>query len=103
MLAHSTSGVRKTREISSFQENNFDISFTVDKSVPGKHIQIAIEKSDPSIITKVDLFDIYENEERLPGQRSLSFKVYMQSLESTLDDTVKNDLIKTIVERVSKK
>jgi len=103
MLASSTSGIKKTKEISTFQENNFDISFTVDKSVPGKHIQIAIEKTDPSIITKVNLFDIYEDETKLPGQRSLSFKVYMQSLESTLDDQVKNDLIKTIVDRVSKK
>ena len=103
LLSKSISGVKKTKEISSFQENNFDISFTVDKSVPGKHIQIAIEKADPSIITKVNLFDIYEDEDKLPGQRSLSFKVYMQSLESTLDDGVKNALIKTIVERVSKK
>ena len=103
MLASSTSGIKKTKEISTFQENNFDISFTVSKSVPGKHIQTAIEKSDPTIITKVNLFDIYEDENKLPGQRSLSFKVYMQSLESTLDDEAKNALIKTIVERVSKK
>jgi len=41
------------------------------------------------LIKKVELFDIYENEEKLPGKRSLSFKIYIQSLESSLDDNIK--------------
>ena len=93
----------KAHEISNFQENNFDINFVADKNVKGKDIQAAIEKTDPSIIQKVELFDIYENEEKLPGQRSFSYKVYFWSLEKTLDDTVKNALIEDIVKTVEKK
>jgi len=103
MLSESTSGIKKSKEVSSFQENNFDITFVVDKSTAWKNIRIAIEKTDTNIIQRVELFDVYEDEQKLPGQRSLSFKVYIQSLESTLDDKVKNDIINRIVERVSKK
>jgi phenylalanyl-tRNA synthetase beta subunit len=68
---------------------------------PGKNIVSAIEKTD-SLITKVELFDIYESEEKLPGKRSLSFKIYIQSLTETLDDKVKNRLIDDIVKKVEK-
>jgi len=93
----------KAHEVSSFQENNFDINFVADKGVKGKDIQIAIEKTDIELIQKVELFDIYENEEKLSGQRSFSYKVHFGSLEKTLDDTVKNNLIKDIVSKVEKK
>jgi phenylalanyl-tRNA synthetase beta chain len=93
----------KAKEISEFQENNFDLNFVVDKNQKGKEIQIAIEKTDQNIIQKVELFDIFESQEKLPGKRSLSFKIYIQSLEKTLDDTVKNDLIKAIIKKVEAK
>ncbi len=92
----------KAKEVSAFQENNFDLSFVVLKEKAWKDIQISIAKTDPKIIQKVELFDVYENEEKLPGKRSLSFKIYIQSLEWTLSDEVKNNLIKSIIERVGK-
>jgi phenylalanyl-tRNA synthetase beta subunit len=49
------------------------------------------------------LIDIYESEEKLPGKRSLTFKIFIQSMDKTLDDSVKNELIKDIVSKVSKK
>ena len=94
-------GLISAQEISNFQENNFDINFVVDKSVDGNKIITAISKADP-LIRKVELFDIYESEEKLPGQRSLSFTVYTQSMTETLDDTYKNMLIENIVKRVEK-
>jgi phenylalanyl-tRNA synthetase beta chain len=93
----------KAKEISAFQENNFDLSFVVDKSVKWKDIYITIQKANPELINKVELFDIYENEEKLPWKRSLSFKIYIQSLTWTLDDKVKNELIDDIVKKVEKK
>lgn len=74
----------------------------VDKKTPGKNIVSAIEKTDP-LITKVELIDIYESEEKLPGQRSLTFKVHIQSLTETLDDNVKNRIIEDIVKKVEAK
>lgn len=92
----------KYKEISNYQENNFDLSFVVEKETKWSEIKLTIEKSD-NLIKKVELFDIYENEEKLSWKRSLSFKIYIQSLESSLDDNVKWELIKKIIENVSKK
>ncbi len=94
-------GLVLAKEVSNFQENNFDLNFVLDKNTPGVKILKAIEKTD-SLIKKVELFDIYESEEKLPGKRSLSFKIYIQSDSETLDDRVKNRLIEDIVKKVEK-
>ncbi len=101
LVLESLYGLLSAREVSTFQENNFDINFVVDKDTPGKSLITAIEKTDP-LIQKVELFDIYESEEKLPGQRSLSFTVYTQSMTETLNDEYKNKLIENIVARVEK-
>lgn len=93
----------KASELSNFQENNFDLSFVVDKNISGREIANTISWVDKKIIQKVELFDIYENEEKLPGKRSLSFKVYIQSMHETISDEVKWNLIKDIVSKVEKK
>lgn len=92
---------KKAKEISNFQENNFDLSFVIDKTKAWKDVERAITKTNP-IIQKVELFDIYENEEKIPGKRSLSFTIYIQSNEGTLDDTVKNNIINEIIKNVEK-
>lgn len=93
----------KATELSTFQENNFDLSFVVDKNIKWREIALAIQSTNKELIKKVELFDIYENEEKLPGKRSLSFKVFIQSMTETLKDDVKWNLIKDIVSKVEKK
>ncbi|MCH2188283.1 phenylalanine--tRNA ligase subunit beta [Candidatus Gracilibacteria bacterium] len=102
-LASMIHSLPKANEVSEFQQNRFDINFVVDKDTAGSDIQRSIEKTDAEIIQSVELFDIFESEEKLPGKRSLTFKITIQSLEKTLDDTVKNELIEKIVANVAKK
>ncbi|MFC1798100.1 hypothetical protein ACFLY2_03140 [Patescibacteria group bacterium] len=56
----------KAKEVSNFQENNFDLNFVADKTVKSKDLKATIEKTDAKLITKVELVDIYEDEEKLP-------------------------------------
>ncbi len=93
----------KAKELSNFQENNFDLSFVVEKNIAGREIANTIAGVDKNIIKKVELFDIYENEEKLPGKRSMSFTVYIQSMTGTIDDETKAKLIQEIVSKVEKK
>lgn len=93
----------KAQDLSEFQANNFDLNFVVDKSVKGKDIQATIEKSDQNLIQKVELIDIYESEEKLPWKRSLTFKIFIQSMDKTLDDKVKSTLIEEITKKVAKR
>ena len=101
-FAQAMHTILKSKDISEFQENKFDLNFVVDKNTPGAKIKAAIAGTDSKIITKVDLIDIYESEEKLPGKRSLTFKIFIQSMEGTLDDKVKNNLIEEIVSKVNK-
>lgn len=94
---------QKAKELSSFQWSNFDISFVVNKDNSGKDILLTIEKTDLKLIEKVELFDVYENEEKLVWQRSLSFKVFIQKMDSEITDVDKNELIKQIISKVEKK
>lgn len=92
----------KVNEISAFQENNFDLSFVIPKDNTALKIKNSIEKTDINLINNVEVFDIYENEEKMPWKRSISFKIYIQSLEKTLDDKDKAGLIEKIIINVSK-
>lgn len=93
----------KAKELSIFQENNFDLSFVVNKNIKWIEIIKTIIETNKNLIQKVELFDIYENEEKLPWKRSLSFRIYIQSMTETLKDEIKWNLIKEIVEKVWKK
>ena len=93
----------KIKDISNFQENNFELNFVVNKNIKASEIKKTIEKADQNLIIKVELIDIYENEKKLLWKRSLIYKIYIQSLKETLDDSVKNNLINEIVDRVQKK
>ncbi len=95
--------ITKAKEVSNFQENNFDLNFVADKNIKSKDLKAAIQKTDIKLITKVELVDIYEDEEKLPWKRSHTFKIFIQSLEWTLDDKVKTELINNIVKKIEKK
>jgi phenylalanyl-tRNA synthetase beta subunit len=92
---------KKSKDISIFQENDFDLNFVVNKEIKSSRILQVIEKVNP-LITKVNLIDIYENKDKLPQKRSLTYKIFIQSMEKTLDDNDKNMIIKEIVEAVKK-
>ena len=92
----------KANDLSEFQENNFDLNFVVDKQIEWKNIFTTIQRAD-NLISKVELVDIYEDEEKLPGKRSLTFKIFIQSMDKTLDDKVKNEIISEIIKKVEKK
>jgi phenylalanyl-tRNA synthetase beta chain len=93
--------ITKAKDLSEFQWSNFDISFVVSKDFEWKKLHQALEKIDP-IVEKIELFDIYENEEKLPWQRSLSFKVYLQKSDSEVVDKEKNDIIEKMVQKAEK-
>jgi phenylalanyl-tRNA synthetase beta chain len=95
--------INKVTELSQFQMNNFDLSIVLDKATPGKEIHTLIQNTDKKLIKKVELFDIFESEEKLPGKRSLSFRVFIQSDEGTLDDKTKTTLIEAITVKIAKK
>ncbi len=94
--------IKKYKEISTYQENNFDLNFVVPKKLESSKIKSTIEKSDNSLINKVKIIDIYENKEKLWENRSITFKIYIQSMDKTLDDKDKAVIIEKIIKNVEK-
>lgn len=93
----------KAKDISNFQENNFDLNFVVEKNkTSASKIRTAIEKAENKFINKVELIDIYENEDKLPGKRSLTYKIFIQSMDGTLDDKAKAEIIEKIITSAKK-
>ncbi len=55
-----------------------DFAFLVPADAPADALLKAIRKADKDVITNVTLFDIYQDEARLPGQKSLTLTVTLQ-------------------------
>ncbi len=102
-LSQKVYNTKKAKEISSFQENNFDLSFVIDKKIKWRDILLSIAWADKEHIKNVEIFSVYEDEQKLPWKRSISFKIYIQSLTETLSDEFKNNLIKEIISKVDRK
>lgn len=93
----------RAKDISNFQMNNFDLTFLVDKDIEGIGIYNTILNVDKNLIKTVELFDIYEDELKIPWKRSISFKIFIQSEDWTIWDKEKGILIDKIVDKVNKK
>jgi len=94
--------VVKSSELSNFQSSSFDISFLIDKKLEWTKLQNIISKTNIKLIEKVELFDIYEDKEKLAWQRSVSFKIFLQKMDSEITDKEKNELIEEIIKKATK-
>lgn len=92
----------KAKNLSDFQWSSFDISFLIDKSLEWSKLKNIIAKTNQNLIEKVELFDIYEDKEKLEWKRSLSFKVFLQKDDSEINDKEKNELISEILKKSEK-
>ena len=98
-MAFSTT---KAKEISNFQASNFDISFEISPKIKWSKVKTTIEKTDPKLIEKVELIDIYNDKEKLWDNTSITFKIYIWKMDSEVKDEEKNNLISEIIKRVEK-
>jgi phenylalanyl-tRNA synthetase beta subunit len=55
----------KSKDLSNFQSSSFDITFLIEKTLEGSKLHNIIAKADGELIERVELFDIYEDEEKL--------------------------------------
>jgi phenylalanyl-tRNA synthetase beta chain len=94
--------ITKVSELSDFQSSSFDISFLIDKNLEWLKLKNIIAKTNIKVIEKVEVFDIYENEEKLKWNRSISFKVFLQKMDSEINDKEKNKLIEEIIKKATK-
>jgi len=78
-----------------------DVAFVVDKNVEVDKIVRIIKDVDKTLITRVDVFDVYEGKEIGPGKKSVAFAVTLQPIEKTLTLEELADLGVKIISRVT--
>lgn len=63
-----------------------DIALVVDKGTSAQTVQEIIERAGGKLLTKVELFDLYEGEHMEEGKKSLAFALTYYDPEKTLTD-----------------
>jgi phenylalanyl-tRNA synthetase beta chain len=78
-----------------------DLAFVVAEEVPAAQVLDAIRKGGGSLLTKVDLFDIYRGPQIPPGQKSLAYNLTYESTEKPLTEKQIVDIRNRIIRRVA--
>ena len=86
--------------ISKFQGVYKDLSLVVDKHLPYSHISNTIKLLELPLLNKFYAVDVYEDE-KLGEEKSLTLRLFIQSLEQTLHDKDIDSTVNTILEKLS--
>src|SRR6266567_2929276 len=87
--------------ISNFQPVVEDLAFVVSEEVTAAKLLEAIRKGGGTLLTRVELFDIYRGQQIPPGYKSLSYNLTYESIEKPLTENQVVDIRNRIIRRVA--
>ena len=87
--------------ISDYQPVVEDLAFVVPEEVTAAQLLEAIRKGGGSLLTKVELFDIYRGQQIPPGHKSLAYNLTYESIEKPLTENQVVDIRNRIIQRVA--
>jgi len=79
-----------------------DIALVMDKDIPTYDVVRTIQKTGRQLVTKVQIFDVYEGEHVEKGQKSVAIALTLQDATKTLDDATINETMTNILTTVEK-
>lgn len=85
LILNAETKIKKYKEISKFPSSDRDMNFILDKKVLVFDFMKKLSSSD-SLITSIDLFDVYEWEQAWEWNKSVTFKIEYWSSDKTLTD-----------------
>jgi len=88
--------------LSPFQPVERDFAFVVDESVPAEKLIRAAKGADRTLITAVEIFDLYQGAGLGAGKKSLAIAVTLQPTERTMTDAEIEAVSAKIVTQVEK-
>jgi phenylalanyl-tRNA synthetase beta chain len=77
-----------------------DLAFIVNEDVTAANLQAAIRKAGGTLLSKVELFDIYRGQPIPADHKSMAYQLTYESLDGSLSDTRVRDLRNRIIRRV---
>ena len=96
-------GKMKYKEISKFPAVNKDIAFVVNKNVISKEIEKVIKSAGGSLLTKIEVFDVYTGKNIDDDKKSIAYGLTFENNKKTLTDEEVNELMDKIIDAVAKK
>lgn len=79
-----------------------DIALVMDKDIPTADVVRTIQKISKRLISKIQIFDVYEGEHIEAGKKSVAIALTFQDPTKTLDDATINDVMSSILNIVEK-
>ncbi len=86
MLEHLPQSIKKPKLVSKYPATTFDVSVVINSEITYSEILKQINKSS-NLIQSVELFDLYTGSNIDANSKALAFKITLQSLDRTLEDT----------------
>ena len=86
-------------ELNKYPTVRRDLALVVDQSVRFADLQRLAQKTEKQLLTAVNLFDVYENEEQLgAGKKSYALSFILESKDKTLTDKMVDKVINRIAD-----
>lgn len=102
LLAKRT-GKMKYKEISKFPAIKKDLAFVMNKNVESKEIETVIKKAAGSMLTNIEVFDVYTGENVAEDEKSIAYSLTFMDSKKTLTEEEVNSVFEKIIEMVESK
>lgn len=102
LLAKKT-GKMKFKEISKYPTINKDLAILIDKSIASEEIAKLIKKTAGSLLTNIEVFDVYEGKNIAADKRSIAYSLSFGKQDRTLTDEEVNDIMNKVIASLQNK
>jgi len=102
-LLDKRTGKMKFKEISKFPSIKKDLAFVMDKKVESKEIETVIKKAAGSLLTNIDVFDVYTGENVGENEKSIAYNLTFMDAKKTLTEEEVTVVFNKVIETVESK
>ena len=96
-------GKMKYKDISQYPNVNKDVAFVMDKSKTSKDIEAVIKKAGGSLLTNIEVFDVYTGENVGENEKSIAYSLTFNDPKKTLTEEEITPIFEKIIETVENK
>lgn len=102
VLLHLKTRALKFSTIPQYPAVTRDIALVMDKEIPTYDVVRCIQKASKRLISKTEIFDVYEGEHIEEGKKSVAIALTFQDPNKTLEDATINEVMELILMAVQK-
>ncbi|HEY6042766.1 MAG TPA: phenylalanine--tRNA ligase subunit beta, partial [Anaerolineae bacterium] len=90
------------RPLSTYPVVKEDLALIIDEAIPAQRVTELIRQTGGSILSRLDLFDVYRGEQIATGKKSLAYALIFQSFDQVLTDSEVAKLREKIIQRAKR-